>query len=147
GYFDVSENGNFSDEATGQPTGLNVLFLKESFLNKVGADTFFEQILPIQKKLNAVRSRRTKPGLDNKILTDWNSLMAASFLKAGRAFENKLYVQVGLENIEYVTAELKLGDHLFHRICDGELQKHEFLDDQASFIWALIHAYEATVDK
>ncbi len=148
-YFDVSSDGNFNDESSGEPTGMNVFYLKTPLLRAEPAevDKFFNGFYPIRQKLNDIREKRVKPQLDNKILTDWNSLMAASFLKAGRTFDDEKYKQVGLKNIKFITEELKLGKHLFHRICEGELQKHEFLDDQASFIWALTHAYEATTDK
>ena len=64
-YFNISQDGNFEDEATRQKTGDNILYLS-TFL------TQDEQMKwePIKAKLNKHRSTRVKPGCDDKILTD-----------------------------------------------------------------------------
>lgn len=147
--FHLEEEGNFYDEATQEKNGHNIFVLKESFqnLSSESVSEFYKKFEPIRQKLNQERSKRIKPLRDEKILTDWNGIMAASFLKAAKIFKSEKYKKAGLQNIQFVMDELKLDDHLFHRICEGELQKFEFLDDHASFIWSLMHAYELTIDK
>ncbi len=144
-HFDLQDDGNFYDEATQEKNGHNIFFLKEHL--KQDADEFFKDFEPIREKIYVSRTKRIKPLLDEKVLTDWNSMMAASLLKAAKVFKNERYKQAGLKNIQFIIDELKLDNHLFHRICEGELQKFEFLEDQASFVWSLMHAYELTVDK
>lgn len=146
-YFLLEKEGNFFDEATQEKNDHNIFYLKNSLEAEKYVQGFFQKFEPIRQKLYFEREKREKPLLDEKILTDWNSIMSASFIKAGKVFESEKYLKAGLKNIQFVIDELKLDDHLFHRICDDELQKFEFLDDQASFIWSLMHAYEATVDK
>lgn len=147
--FELSNEGNYLDEATHEKTKHNIFFLKESLQEKSDAEieNYFNKFQPIKEKLLKVRALRPKPLRDEKVLTDWNSIMAASFLKAAKVFKSDQYKKAGLANIDFVIDELKLDDHLFHRIFEDELQKYEFLDDHASFIWALTHAYELTVDK
>jgi uncharacterized protein YyaL (SSP411 family) len=152
--FEVSFEGNYYDEATQQKNTKNIFYLEYSLQNfdEEKTSKFFEKFNPIKQKLLEVRSKRIKPLRDEKILTDWNSIMAASYLKAAKVFKDdkelsERYKKIGLKNIDFILDELKLTDHLFHRICDSELQKYEFLDDHASFIWSLIHAYELTADK
>ncbi len=152
--FEFSFEGNYYDEATQQKNNHNIFYLENSLEVKTEKDieTFFAKFAPIKQKLLEIRAQRPKPLRDEKILTDWNSIMAASFLKAAKVFganfsKAENYKKAGLKNIEFIIDEMKLDDHLFHRICDDELQKYEFLDDQASFIWALTHAYELTIDK
>jgi uncharacterized protein YyaL (SSP411 family) len=140
-HFDLQPDGNFYDEATQEKNGQNIFYLKEI------TQDFLVEFESISKKLFNLRSKRIKPLRDEKILTDWNSMMTASFLKAAKVFKNDRYKEAGLKNIQFIIDELKLNEHLFHRICEGELQKFEFLDDQAAFIWALMHAYELTADK
>jgi uncharacterized protein YyaL (SSP411 family) len=152
--FEFSFEGNYYDEATQQKNNHNIFYLENSLqsFDEEKTQKFFEKFDPIKQKLLEIRSRRPKPLRDEKILTDWNSIMAASFLKAAKVFKDdknlsKRYQSIGLKNIDFILEELKLTNHLFHRICDEELQKYEFLDDHASFIWSLTHAYELTVDK
>lgn len=147
--FELSYEGNYYDEATQRKNNQNVFYLENSLQERTQQklEDFFEKFDPIKEKLREIRTHRPKPLRDEKILTDWNSIMAASFLKAAKVFKDDHYLKVGLKNIQFIIDEMKLNDHLFHRIFEGELQKYEFLDDHASFIWSLTHAYEATVDK
>ncbi len=44
------------------------------------------RLAPLRQKLLAVREQRVRPGLDDKVLADWNGLMIAGLANAGVAF-------------------------------------------------------------
>jgi uncharacterized protein YyaL (SSP411 family) len=67
GWFGVSERGNWD--------GTNILI--------AASDDPPEDA---RAKLLEVRSRRVRPGLDDKVLTSWNGLAIAAFAEAGAAF-------------------------------------------------------------
>ena len=45
----------------------------------------------IKHKLKSSRDKRVRPGLDDKILTDWNGLMISALSSAGGILNNPFY--------------------------------------------------------
>ena len=83
-YFGVIEEGNLLDEATKKRTGQNILHLNED-LDK----TSLEQWKHIRSCLFKCRKQRVRPLCDDKILCDWNALLAAALAIAGRILGSK----------------------------------------------------------
>lgn len=69
--YGISEQGNFENSGLSNP----VWHGKEQSLR--------DALAPARAKLLAARRQRTAPGRDNKILTGWNALLAASLAEAG----------------------------------------------------------------
>ena len=137
--FQVEEKGNFSDESTKEKTGRNILHRKD--LNDFS--------VPGMEKLYAHRRTRIHPLKDDKILTDWNSLMVAALARAYQA----------TQDTKFLNLALKVTDSLLKimRKPNGELLKSSRLgisspnisciNDYSFFIFALIElikAYEAS---
>lgn len=130
--FNVEDKGNFREEATGEITCENILFLNEYIENK-----FVDMC---KKMLFSERSKRIRPHKDTKILTDWNALMTAAFAKAGRVFDNKDYVKIAEKHSQLIFG--RFDSQLLHtEKIDG------FLDDYAFSIWAFIELYQSTFDN
>ena len=128
--FYVTPEGNFIDEKTGKPTGKNVLIMKN-----------LESLKEFQKKrkiLQNIRDKRKKPSIDKKILTDWNSLMSLSFIKAYKITKNREYIEIAEKNINFMLNLLVNKNIIHHRYIDNEVSIIGFIDDYIFFIDALL---------
>ena len=139
--FGMEDGGNFEDEATRRRTGANVLHSDD--LDKWdGAErTRWDRI---RQDLLEHRSRRARPLLDDKILTDWNGLMIAALAQAGFVFNEPSYTTRAEEAARFILDRLYLDGHLLHRYRDGEAAIDGFVDDYAFMIWAVLELYRAT---
>ncbi len=137
--FQIKDEGNFEDESTGQLTGKNILHLKHTLNN--------DELLKfedIRVQLYENREKRVPPLLDNKVLTDWNSLMIVALAKAGRVFDNSKLIDSSEKAFEFILSNMIIDEKLFHRYKDGEAEIDAFADDHAFLIWAALELYEAT---
>ena len=150
--FNVSQEGNFYEAESSLSFYANILHQTKtiselsSILNLTEVETP-AKTESIRKKLFDSREKRIHPYKDDKILTDWNSLMIAALSIAGRAFGNKNYISMASQALEFI--ENKLTDQsgkLLHRYRNGEAKLTGTLDDYAFLIWALIEMYEATFE-
>ncbi len=150
--FNVSPGGNFRDEATGEDTGLNILYLTDTPAElaktlDMPPVEFRERIKTIREKLLASRQRRTWPLKDDKVLTDWNGLMIASLARAGSAFGDDKYVAAAKNAAAFIIDNLRNEDGLLHRYRDGCAGVQANLTDYAYFIRGLLELYQATFDN
>ncbi len=149
----VEKGGNFLEEATRERTGRNVLFLARSIedvaaglnLSPGEARSTWESA---REKLFRLRGRRVRPGLDDKILTDWNGLMIASLSKGAAAFGRQDWAEAAAQAARFVLGSLRDGrGRLLHRYRDGEASVAGMLDDYAFLTWGLLELYEATFES
>ncbi|MDY0081808.1 MAG: thioredoxin domain-containing protein, partial [Ignavibacteriaceae bacterium] len=148
--FNIKENGNWIDESKGTMTGTNIFHLKKS-LDKLAdesnldQDDFLQRLEIIRKKLFDYREKRIHPHKDDKILTDWNSLMISALAKAYQAFNNRAYLDAAEKSFNFLKKNLINKDgKLLHRYKDGEAAVEAFIDDYAFLINALLDLYEST---
>lgn len=137
--FNFSREGNYEDEAAKQLTGKNIPHLKKSLSS---ADT--KKFTEIRKKLLLRRSNRTRPLLDDKILTDWNALIIVALAKAGNVFEEKQFLTKAEDAFNFIEENLFKEGNLLHRFKEGESNINAFADDYSFLIWATLELYEAT---
>jgi uncharacterized protein len=57
--------------------------------------------------LRAARSRRPHPGLDDKVLTEWNALFLSSLAQAAAVFGRRDWLDAGIANAEFLLRELR----------------------------------------
>ena len=142
GTFGIEKDGNFLDEATRQRTGRNVLFLAKS-----PEDATRTTLEGAREKLFRARGRRVRPGLDDKILTDWNGLMIAAMAKGAQVLDRPDWAEAAAEAARFVLTRLRDGrGRLLHRYREGEAAVPAMLDDYAFLIWGLLELYEASFD-
>lgn len=150
--FEVRDNGNFLEEASGNKTDLNILHLKHTISElskKTGkSEKELERNINLsRKKLFKEREKRIHPYKDNKILVDWNGLMIAALAKASKAFNDKTYSKKAANAANFILSKMKSKDGgLLHRYREGEAGIKANIDDYAFLIWGLIELYEATFD-
>ncbi len=143
-YFDVSSMGNFE--------GHNILNLKhtdEKVAEHFGLslEELHQKVAKIKKVLFTARAKRIRPGLDDKILCSWNSLMLAGFAEAGRILARQDYIDIAIKNAELIHKKMFADGRLKHSYKDGVAKVEGLLEDYAYYGLALISLYQATFDS
>ena len=145
--YNIRKEGNFHDEATGEETGLNIPFLIKSLeeyssasgkpLGQLQAD-----IESTRQILFAEREKRIKPGLDDKILTDWNGQFIAALARSAKLLNDDEMLEAARKAMDFIFKKMRQDDsRLLHRFRAGEAGIDAFLDDYAFVIEALIQLY------
>jgi uncharacterized protein YyaL (SSP411 family) len=147
--FNVENGGNYHDEARGIRTGKNILHLKKSLQEiseeqNLDNEYVVKKIEECRKILFIEREKRVHPLRDEKILTDWNSLMISGMVKAYLVFSNEEYLNKAENALNFIKSNLWNGQKLFHRYKDGEVKFDGNLDDYSFFIQANLDLFEAT---
>ena len=90
-------------------------------------------------KLFAAREKRTRPGLDEKILTSWNALAIKGIARAGRVFNRQDWVALAQNALDYIRSNLWVNDQLL-ATCKVSQPAHlnAYLDDYAFLLDALL---------
>jgi uncharacterized protein YyaL (SSP411 family) len=150
--FNMKEEGNYTEEATGKETGENIPFLKKP-LSEIASDLailleeFGQKLEEARAKLFNVRTKRVHPHKDDKILTDWNGLMIAALAKGAQVFGESNYEKAARRAADFIlTHMVDARGRLYHRYRDGEGAIAAFLDDYAFLTWGLIELYETTFE-
>ena len=151
--YNVSEEGNYQDEATRRKTGKNILHMKRTMAEyaselEVAEASLRTMLRQSRTRLMATRGNRVRPHRDDKVLTGWNGLMVAALAKAGRALGEPGYIEAASKTVDFILSKMKTSeDRLLRRYRDGDASIPGFLDDSAFFVWGLIEMYESTFDS
>ncbi len=138
-WYDISEEGNWA-EVPGR-----------SIPNRMQARGVLQRPKEIDFgtfRLAQARQQRPRPGLDDKILTEWNAMFLATLAEAAAVFNNSEWKAAAIRNGEFLLAELRGSDGRWHRSwhADGEPQaRHDALAaDHAALIDAFTRLSECT---
>ena len=102
-----------------------------------------KQIAKDKKLLMNERSKRVRPGLDDKSLLSWNAQMIRGYCDAYTALGNESYRQSAEKAMNFILANMQKEDgSLYHTYKNGVSKINAYLDDYASIIDALIRLYE-----
>jgi len=148
--YNLTPEGNYQEEATGERTGKNVLYLDrplavEAERRGMDEDALRSTVEDARMTLLAARDERPRPGLDDKILTDWNGLVIAALATAARTFDNAEYEEAAVEAADFLLDTMRDDEgRLLHRYRDGDAAIRAHLDDYAFLTWGLIELYETT---
>ncbi len=106
------------------------------------------QIEAARRRLFAAREQRRRPGLDDKVLTEWNGLMLSSLCEAAGAFDRPDWVAAAITNGEFLLRELRTDDGRWRRSwhADGapQARHHALGADHAALIDAFTRLAELT---
>jgi hypothetical protein len=151
-YYDVTRRGNWHDPTGHAPPGpkniLRVLREARAVVEELGLsqEDLEGRLQRSREKLRAVRLKRVPPGLDDKILTDWNGLMIASMAKGARVLDDPRYAAAAGRAAEFVLSRLRRDGRLLHTYREGKAHLMAYLSDYAFLIEGLLNLYEATFD-
>ncbi len=145
-FYDVSEYGNWEEQ--------NILWRAIDFdvfaqKNNIQEEFLREKIKNAKEKLFAVRSTRIRPGLDDKILLDWSSLMCSAYAHAYTALQTTDYQTIAIEQLDFLLEKFAQKDNpRFFRTYKNGVAKYEAnVEDYAFLVAALLDVYEISFDK
>jgi len=141
--YGVEPGGNVPDDPHGEFTGKNILYLRQPLDDATEAE-----LHPAKAALLAIRSKRVRPYLDDKILTAWNGLMISAFAQAAQVLDEGRYLEAAQRAVGFILTRMfdARSGVLQRRYRDGDAAIPGFLDDYAFFIGALLDLYEADFD-
>ncbi len=68
-----------------------------------------------RQRLFEAREQRARPGLDDKVLAEWNGLMLSSLCEAAALFQREDWTAAAIANGEFLVRELRRRDGRWHR--------------------------------
>ena len=94
------------------------------------------------------RAKRSRPRLDDKILTSWNALMLKGYLDAYRVLGERSYLESAKKNAEFIILkQMRPDGGLNHNFKNNKSTINGYLEDYAASIEAFILLYENTLDQ
>ena len=132
-HYDVTAEGNFE--------GHNILNRLNHLPRSIADEA---RLAPMRAKLLEARAKRVRPGLDDKILADWNGLMIAALVNAGVALDEPAWLAMAARAFLFIDATMAHGDRLGHSWREGKLLVPGLASDHAAMIRAALALHEAT---
>ena len=90
-----------------------------------------------------LRDLRVRPGLDDKVLADWNGLMIAALVNAGVIFGEAAWLGMAERAFAFIAREMTRGERLGHSWRGGNLLLPGLASDYAAMIRAALALAEA----
>lgn len=144
-FFELSDDGNYEEEATHSKTGKNIIFFRKELIDRLT----YEEYIDIKKlllKLRIERSKREKPSKDKKILTDWNGMVAYAMSLSGVLVDDDRLLKASKRCVDFLITNLYKDGKLYHRYADGEIAIDGMLDDYSYLILSLLQTYQITLE-
>jgi uncharacterized protein YyaL (SSP411 family) len=132
-HYDVTPSGNFE--------GHNILNRLEDPPRSAEDEA---RLALLRNKLLAVRALRVRPGLDDKVLADWNGLMIAALANAGVILDEPGWLRLARRAFDFIAREMTREERLGHSFRAGKLTLPGLASDHANMIRAALALYEAT---
>ena len=143
-FWGLSTQGNFE--------GNNILheaLNRGQFLKTVNysAEEWENILLQARKALAAQRSKRVRPGLDDKSLTAWNAYMITALAQASRAFALPELAEDAKKAADFIWEKLwDSKGNLLRRYCKGEARFTAGLNDYAALGCSFLDLYRVFFD-
>ena len=133
-WYGVTEDGNFE--------GANIL-------NRIGHRGELLRPPDVEEartRLFEAREHRVRPGLDDKVLTEWNALMLATLAEAAAATGRADWLDAARQTGEFLLQALRRDDGRWLRSWQAEHGAHTlaFAADHAALVDAFVRLAEAT---
>ena len=152
-YYGLREKGNVEEDPFGEFTGKNHLSIV-STVQQVAAqlglssDEVEAGLEEGRRRLLDFRSQRPRPGLDDKILTDWNGLMISALARGYQVLQEKEYLEAAERAAALVAEQLydEESGVLKRRLRGGEAAIDGLVRDYAFFVQGLLDLYESSLE-
>jgi uncharacterized protein YyaL (SSP411 family) len=131
--YDITRDGNFE--------GHNI---PNRLLSGSASADDEARLAPLRAKLLDARAKRVRPGLDDKVLADWNGLMIAALANAGAMFNEPSWIELGARAFHFVCAHMTKDSRLGHSYRAGALLFPGLSSDYGSMIRAALALHRAT---
>ncbi|MGA0879072.1 MAG: thioredoxin domain-containing protein, partial [Ilumatobacteraceae bacterium] len=135
-WFDISPQGNF--EGRSIPT-------RHRHRGRLARTPRLESAC---QSVLAARLERPRPGLDSKVVLEWNALAITALTEAGRAFDRPDWIQLAERCGEFLCAAMQSSDGSWFRTWQAEgtppARHHAVAADLAALIDAFTRLAEST---
>ncbi|MFN9365863.1 MAG: thioredoxin domain-containing protein [Planctomycetota bacterium] len=141
-HYGVSAGGNFE--------GHNILFNPRlpKGLSLEPGEELNRELQAARARLLEVRSRRVRPGKDDKILTSWNALAISALATGAMTFAEPRYHNAAREALRFLLFQLRDPEgRLLHAWREGIAKQPGFLDDYSYLLTACLDLYEVECDE
>ncbi len=143
-FWDITENGNFEGSSIPNRPRSDEDVAAQF---RITPEEMRETLRTAREKLMAVRSKRVRPLLDDKVLTSWNALMISAFARASRVFNDPEFEKMATRAADFIFNNLfDDSGRLLRRWRDGEARFPAYLCDHAQLSVACLDLYETTYD-
>ena len=154
-YYGVQSHGNAPEGSDPQDEfrGKNILIQRHTIAET--AQHFKKSEAEIAKSLAhsreilfAIRAKRPRPHLDDKIIAAWNGLMISAYARAAQALDDPRYLEIAARAANFLRQNLydPSGKILYRNYRDGRSDIEGFADDYACVVQGLLDLYEASFD-
>jgi uncharacterized protein YyaL (SSP411 family) len=154
-HFGVTDGGNVPGERDphGEFRGKNILRQRQPLAETAqqsGLDppAAGDRLLACLTRLHAVRARRPRPQLDDKILTAGNGLMISALARGHQVLGERSHLEHAARAAEFLRRELYDGQTgvLYRSHREGRSDIPGFAEDYAYLVQGLLDLYEASFD-
>ena len=135
-YYDVTAGGNFE--------GHNIINQLNGLPRSMDDDA---RLAALRHKLFEARERRVRPGLDDKVLADWNGLMIAGLVNAGVLLSAPDWIALAARAFSFVASSMTRQHRLGHAWRAGRLVYPGLSPDFAAMVRGALALHEATGDQ
>lgn len=142
-YYDVTDGGNFEGHTI---LNNNINASTVAFQLGVTQDEVRRIISDGGKKLLTIRANRTRPGLDDKVLTSWNALMISALVRGYRVTDEIEYLDAAEKCANFIQKNMLSDGVLLRTYKNGQAKIRGYLEDYAYFINSLVDVFEANPD-
>jgi len=138
-FYDVTDGGNWEGNSI---LCNNINISAVSFHFGISEDKIREILFKCSEKLLDVRSKRIMPGLDDKILTSWNSLMITAFAKGFAVTDEIKYLNAAKNCVSLIEKNLLVDNKLLRTYKNNIAKIDGYLEDYSYFANALLDVFE-----
>jgi len=143
-FWDITEHGNFEGSSIPNRPRSDEDVAAQF---RITPEEMRKTLRASREKLMAVRSKRVRPLLDDKVLTSWNALMISAFAKASRVFNDPEFEKMATRAADFIFNNLfDDSGRLLRRWREGEARFPAYLCDHAQLAVACLDLYETTYD-
>ena len=139
-YWDITEEGNF-DTPVGRRSIPNRVHHRDDLVRP-------DEISYARLRMAEARAARPRPGLDDKVILEWNALFLSALAQAGATFDHQPWLDAAVRNAEFLIDNMRGMNGRWYRTwqADGDPPaRHDALAaDHAALIDAFTRLAEAT---
>ena len=131
--YDITQHGNWEE------TNIPNLLITGDIPPDLDA-----RLAPMREKLLARRATRVRPGLDDKVLADWNGLMIAALVRAATLLDRPDWIGMAQTAYRFIAESMSREGRLGHSWREGALIFPGFALDHAAMMRAALALFETT---
>ncbi|HEX3161935.1 MAG TPA: thioredoxin domain-containing protein [Pseudolabrys sp.] len=135
-HYDVTDEGNFE--------GHNIL---NRLKNVPRSETDEARLASLRAILLDARAGRVRPGLDDKVLADWNGLMIAALVNAGVILDEPSWLAMARRAFDFIAQAMTKDDRLGHSWRAEKLLFPGLASDFGAMTRAALAIFEATGER